>query len=1014
MAATWHRARWVVLLLPLVAIALLLPKQPALAAEKRGAPTREQVKHFKRGLESWKVALEEEDRGDRDPILAEAEEHFGDAASGPGRFPEAILGVGLVRYTRDHILEAEPVFQEIVDTTQGAMRAEALTYLGLINLRTRRWRAAKAAFEESMEEDLSETTTSFRGAMGDEFREALNERLGRLDCVARVGSVLASYYLIQDPRATCPGAEDYMSLLEEIDRLLGGKDAGNCEEAFNDTDAAIARWPAPPVDWNYNLLDPPCDGVRLITLQEFVTALKIWAGAELAFEPQKGVEIPSYSLDQKGGKGEGLSDQDRYNLAAGLLKRALNLEAAGDLAAAFPIWEQLATFPETSMAARQHMIWILLQRPPGENAPARGNLDAAKQLIHGALVEQDPLLFEEALALATSIMYSVTDPAQAAATYEEARVIFREILNGIPGAEKREAPDWVRRIAEWNLAVLAVAMPERTDPAYWEQALADFPPAPGRERIRMFMALRLAEAYLIADQPERVEQALALAEKIAAGEEGKGSLPVPNAEKVLMCFRRYLAEQAVKRNVVEKYRQGFLRRTDYFGEYRAWEAAEMYRKFVADLMANPATVTDAPRIWNAILGILQDARQFTDDNKDLQQRLDRDIAAVQTYLGQLQANPPAITYAWNQAANRTNTAQSPQDWDAAAQAWRGVLGMLQGRPAADRTEAALRIVNAYMKKADVLFKAGDKNGARAALEQAREALSNGPNGVGADVPAADRDETTKRLENNLRALGAGEEMLVPPGPANIAPYKGGPIGPCRARCVIIHYHEQHQPDVTDWLNRLQSNPDAVKRLVDWFNNGPLAQKTPDAKRDFSADPNSPNYLVTFLSKHIHRTPGNLRRGATQWCDHNGVGPWQGYPVRADTAAYYLENGVAIINADCSNPLAPIRVRKAPGEWMTCPERAIVKPFPQFPPIIYSMPMAEFSIYIEGIFQPYALPNPFVAPLPIIPPALSVLSVPETFPKLAPPSYEKGRPSYEKGEEEKGGKSEPLPQYRKPQ
>ena len=191
--------------------------------------------------------------------------------------------------------------------------------------------------------------------MGDEFREALNERLGRLDCVARVGSVLASYYLIQDPRATCPGAEDYMSLLEEIDRLLGGKDAGNCEEAFNDTDAAIARWPAAP---------------GRLELQPARPALRRRAAhhpARVRHGPEDlGRARSSPSSRKRAWKSPPTRSTRRARRAtrafrtriattwpAGLLKRALNLEAAGDLAAAFPIWEQLATFPETSMAARQ-------------------------------------------------------------------------------------------------------------------------------------------------------------------------------------------------------------------------------------------------------------------------------------------------------------------------------------------------------------------------------------------------------------------------------------------------------------------------------------------------------------------------------------------------------------------------------------------------------------------------------------------------------------------------------------
>jgi hypothetical protein len=140
-------------------------------------------------------------------------------------------------------------------------------------------------------------------------------------------------------------------------------------------------------------------------------------------------------------------------------------------------------------------------------------------------------------------------------------------------------------------------------------------------------------------------------------------------------------------------------------------------------------------------------------NTALQNRLDDEIRAVQDYLKALEANPPAITYRWNQAAERTNTAKTPADWEGAATTWREVLGLLQGRPAADRAEAARHVVNAYMRKADLLFRANDRPAARAALEQARDALGVGPTGVGAFLTPDDRSAITRRLENNLRALG---------------------------------------------------------------------------------------------------------------------------------------------------------------------------------------------------------------------------------------------------------------------
>ena len=134
MAARWHRARWAILW-PLAALILLLPTQRASAAPRDSAPSRSQVRNYKAGLEAWTAALDKKDPDDRDEQLAKAESRFDAALDGPSKFPEALLSLALVRYTRNHIIEAEPLFQQVAETTEGAMRAEALTYLGLINLR---------------------------------------------------------------------------------------------------------------------------------------------------------------------------------------------------------------------------------------------------------------------------------------------------------------------------------------------------------------------------------------------------------------------------------------------------------------------------------------------------------------------------------------------------------------------------------------------------------------------------------------------------------------------------------------------------------------------------------------------------------------------------------------------------------------------------------------------------------------------------------------------------------------
>src|SRR5204863_5187381 len=96
------------------------------------------------------------------------------------------------------------------------------------------------------------------------------------------------------------------------------------------------------------------------------------------------------------------------------------------------------------------------------------------------------------------------------------------------------------------------------------------------------------------------------------------------------------------------YREGFLKKTDFGAEWRAADAADLFRRFVLDLQANPGSVVNAPATWSRILELLQDA---------------------------------------------------------------------------------------------------------AALMQARAALGAGPTAAGAFIPQPDRDELTRRIANNLAALG---------------------------------------------------------------------------------------------------------------------------------------------------------------------------------------------------------------------------------------------------------------------
>ncbi len=989
MVAERQWARWAILL-PLAALTLLLPMQPASADGKKectSRPSRDQFRNFKLGLEPWMVALAESDAEDREPLLEKAERRMLLAAKGPGEFPEAWLSLGLVRYTRNHILEAEPAFERVVEMAEGAMRSEALTYLGLISLRSRRWELAKEHFERAMDEGVEDTTTSANRRQEEGFREALIERLGRLDCVARVGSVLATFHMARDPRTKPVTPADFQAVLSELRRLLPADEMAKCAAAFNGTDAAIWRWPQPPVDWRHNLLDGPPDGVRVIPLLEFEQAMRIWASAELAFQPP--LPVPSQ---------EGLTEQERHNIAAGLLKRAVQLMAEGRFAEALPVWEQLAAFPQTRLASRQQRIWILLQRPAGQNAPPRASIDRARALIRGEGAAEDPLLFEEQLYLATTLMYSATDPdpARRRAAYEEALQEFRVILDGFPGIQ-RQAPEYVRRIAEWNIAVLLTFLPETIDPAYWERGLQEFPALPGRERIRLLMAFKLAESYLAANNRQGVMRTMQLAERIVSGQEGPGSLPIPNGQEQLRLFRRYMAKLVFQRNLQNEY-QDLLRMSDFAGQYYAWEAAEAFRRFVEGLLRDPRSIVNSPVLWDAIIRHLETALQFAGQNQPLRQQLERDLAAAREYRMRIGQVPLAAYYEWNVAARMTNSAQTAEQWEAAAAKWREVLGLLQGGSPQDRARAAQHVVNGYLKKADVLHTAMNTDGARAALEQARDALGVGPMGVGAHIPAHEQEMIKRRIENNLASLAGPVEKLIPELANRIVAYRGPDIRPCGTPCMIVHYPEPHQPDVADLLERLQRNEPAgnndrgsLDRLVDWFNTSPMRRGDPTVKRDWT-----PETLLAFLSRNLGRGPDGVAlprtavSGIKQWCDMDrklGEG-WHSYDIRTNSAAFYLKNGLKILNVECANPLDVIRVEYIPApEWQECVEEAELKEFPQFPAIVYGMPEAEFSSFIEGIFQPYALPLPTVTPVPILPPAISVLAVPEPLPKLAIPGWD---------------------------
>ncbi len=299
----------------------------------------------------------------------------------------------------------------------------------------------------------------------------------------------------------------------------------------------------------------------------------------------------------------------------------------------------------------------------------------------------------------------------------------------------------------------------------------------------------------------------------------------------------------------------------------------------------------------------------------------------------------AMVDAWNQAARATRGAYSSADWSAAADLWAQAT-MMRGSTTwseDERRRIALYRIRCLLKQADTLkaqSERGNTNTSReeepgrtpvpvsmvqeggnrrptveAALDRAAQALKD----LNALLSPADRASLSRVIGNNRRAL-AGAVRLIPATLGAVAPYRGGPIGPARAGCAILQYYRPHQPDVAEWLDRLRNEPQALRRLVDWFNNGMVTRATTESqvKRDFSADEKSPDYLVAFLSSNLQRTPGVVRRGTRAWCDRDGK-VWEPEALRTDMPAYFLNNGVALVEAERSRPLNVIRWGRV--EWI---------------------------------------------------------------------------------------------------
>lgn len=962
MESKMNRA-WRGAMLPLIGAALLLPSVDSLAGHTKGkaatqGPSDQQIRDFNSGRKLWDTARGKDAR-ERSDILERSAKSFQSATRARRPFPEALLALGLIRYSQNNLSGAHSLFSEAARLSRGPVRIEALTHLGLIALRQSRWAAADEAFEDALKDDPRDYTSWSRN---EKERTALirsmTARGEHFKRVARIGSLFSTYY---DAATATEGREPKLrALLREVNERFPASEIPFYQFELDDVKAALVEFPTGPVNFAHNYLDGRPAGSQKLLLEDFLQGVRIWALAELGQQPQPG-------LDR-------LSGRDLDNAIAGLQRRALELERSNP-EGALEAWRQLSVYPgigrypRVALMARQHRVYLLLQR---------GNLADVRTLVRGPGMANDPLLYDQQLALAAALVR--TAPASGPARFEALRRAmeeFRVVVDGLPGASVRPT-EAQRSLAEWNLAALTVSTSPQAGPAEWEQRLNRFPALPGREAILLYVASQWAESALEAGDPGALGRAVEAADRIASGRFSPGLQGVARGSEFMALLRRYLARRIFERREVARY-QDFLRTTDYGGEYRAWDASKLYRQRVDRLRGNADLVADDPSTYENILRVLMEARTMTGSNADLQRRLDNDIAGTRAYLEALRQNPPRLTLEWNKAAGTTNSAKSPADWQRAADAWRGVLGMLAGRAQQQRRDAAMHIVHAYMRQADLLRMEGDRAGAREALQQARAALQI-EGGVGAELSEDDRQMLAARLANNLRALQPAEEIAGPS--RGFDPYAGPVVPPDQNRCVITRYPGKIDPDVEGWIENLRNRPSSVRRLVDWFNNGPMARNTPGAKRNFSADPNSPDYLVDFLDHNLSRTVGVLPIGSRQWCDHNGAGPWHSAVTTKTAAAYFLRNGTPIIRVACDNPLNPIRVVRTTARWIECEEKAVLIIPPVAPAISYGEPQAPFSFPVPQAYKSFVLPAPAGTPVEsIIQPPAALYVAPQVLPLL---------------------------------
>src|SRR5205823_1091975 len=90
------------------------------------------------------------------------------------------------------------------------------------------------------------------------------------------------------------------------------------------------------------------------------------------------------------------------------------------------------------------------------------------------------------------------------------------------------------------------------------------------------------------------------------------------------------------------------------------------------------------------------------------------------------------------------------------------------------------------------------------------------------------EKWTAMMQALPRAAGAPARPSAPakraaaPTVRIFTPWRGGLVRACNNPWCVMRHPKRHKPDVGGFLAMLRKDDAARKKLVDWFNNGPLA------------------------------------------------------------------------------------------------------------------------------------------------------------------------------------------------